>query len=151
MAMRGRGRGRERVEERECVREREQEGAGGSVRERTALSDAAQFAKSTSSTLTRRQSSGEQVFSCTNPCSPQPASIFTMAAVASSPSSPRPLLRSSVSLFPSLCLHNATLAEDGKERTHSFRIPPDPTTGSCSWVYHSKTKREKQTQTATLL
>lgn len=126
----------------EREREREQEGAGGSVRERAALSDAAQFAKSTSSTLTRRQSSGEQVFSCTNPRSPQPASIFTMAAIASSPSpptqNPRPPLRFSVSLYPSLCLHNATLAEDGKERTHSFRIPPDPTTGSCSWVYHSK-------------
>lgn len=39
---------------------------------------------------------------------------------------------------PSFCLHNATLAEDGKEGTHSFRIPPDPTAGSCSWVYHSK-------------
>ncbi len=51
---------------------------------------------------------------------------------------PRPPLRFSVSLYPSLCLHNATLAEDGKERTHSFTIPPDPTTGSCSWVYHSK-------------
>lgn len=110
-------------------------------RERAVLSDAALFAKSTSSTLTPRQSSGEQVFSCTNPSSLQPASIFTMAAVAWSPLTPtipRPPLRRSLSLYPLLCLHNATLAEDGKERTHSFRIPPDPTSGSCSWVYHSK-------------
>lgn len=133
MAMRGR----------ESEREEGVGGAGGSVRERAAMSDAAQSAKSTSSSLTRRQSSGEQAFSCTNPHSPQPASIFTMAATASSPSHPTALTSSvspAPSLCPFLCSHNATLAEDGKarERTHSFRIPPDPTTGSCSWVYHSK-------------
>lgn len=111
---------------------------GVEERRGTVLSDAALFAKSTSSTLTPRQSSGEQVFSCTNPRSLQPSSIFTMAAVASSltPTAPRPLC--ALSLYPSLHLHNATLAEDGIERTHSFRIPPDPTSGSCSWVYHSK-------------
>lgn len=119
--------------ERGRVRRIERERAGGSVRERAALSDAAQFAKSTSSTLTRRQSSGERAFSCTNRRRTQPASISTMAAIRVASLTPPP-----PSLSPSLCLHNATLAEDGKEGTPSFRIPPDPTAGSCSWVYHSK-------------
>uniref|UniRef100_A0AAV2KF57 Uncharacterized protein n=1 Tax=Knipowitschia caucasica TaxID=637954 RepID=A0AAV2KF57_KNICA len=97
------------------------------------LSDTALFAKSTSSTLTPRQSSGEQVFSCTTAFLHL---YYGRRFLVSHPRFPRPL--SALSLSPLLYLHNATLAEDGKERTHSFRIPPDPTSGSCSWVYHSK-------------
>lgn len=123
----------------ERERERQIEGAGGSVRERTALSDAPQFAKSTSSTLTQRQSSGEQVFSCTNPRSLQPASIFTMAAIALSLSpphhtSPRPPLRSSASLALSLSLSAPLpacimppwqrMAKRGHTASESLQTPP---------------------------
>lgn len=72
--------------------------------------------------------------------SPQPSACLHLyygrhRIVSLAPSHKPPSL---LPLSPSLCLHNATLAEDGKEGTPSFRIPPDPTAGSCSWVYHSK-------------
>lgn len=139
------------------MRARGREKEGGSRwewrRERAVLSDAALFAKSTSSTLTPRQSSGEQVFSCTNPSSLQPASIFTMAAVAWSPLTPtipRPPLRRSLSLYPLLCLHNATLAEDGREDTQ-LQNPSRPHQRQLLMGLPQQTKREKQTQAATLL
>lgn len=138
-------------------REREEGvgGAGGSVRERAAMSDAAQSAKSTSSSLTRRQSSGERAFSCTNPHSPQPASIFTMAATASSPSHPTALTSSvspAPSLCPFLCSHNATLAEDGKAREDTqLQNPSRPHHRQLLMGLPQQTKREKQTRAATLL
>jgi len=64
---------------------------------------------------------GSKSSSCTNP--PQPASIFTVAAVASPPPSSPPVSRlpAPPSTPYSPGLHNATLAEDGKERTYSFK------------------------------
>lgn len=127
------------------------EGTGGSDREHAAPSDSAQFAKSTSSTLTRRQSSGEH-----GSRAPIPTALSLPPSLLQSPSPLLPnlpqtpsFLCDSLSLhpYPSRSLHNATLAEDGEERTHSFRIPPDPTTGSCSWVYYSKQRgRNKPSQ-----
>lgn len=123
---------------RERQRETEEDGAGGRARQRAARANAAQFAKSTSSTLTRRQSSGvEVVLRSSQPpaCLHLSCGRHWLASLAPPPPPPQ----SPALLCPSLPrLHNATLAEDGKERTHSFRIPPDPTSGSCSWVYHSK-------------
>lgn len=64
--------------------EAEQEKKSGRERVYVVLSDSAQFAKSTSSYLTHRQSSGDMYFSYTNPSYPQSASISSLAAIASS-------------------------------------------------------------------
>lgn len=103
---------------------------GGRVKDRAALFDATQFCQ-----IDKFHSDMEGKFrraKCLLHQSPASLpSFLTMAAIT--PLSPN--------LPPPPCLHNATLAEDGKKGTHSFRIPPDPTSGSCSRVLPQHTKR----------
>lgn len=62
------------------------------------------------------------------------------------PPTPETPLSRSLSLSLSLCSRYTTLAWDGM-RKHRPKIPLDPETSSCSWIYHTNKERRGEKKT----
>lgn len=82
-----------------------------------------------------------------SPAWSQPSQQTSSRSNCTPPPPTPPLLPKHPSLSLSLCSRYTTLAWDGM-RKHRPKIPLDPETSSCSWIYHTNKERRGKKKTS---